>query len=71
MRSRYEAVMAAANYLKDDDDFIHVLLSVRREYDLTREQMKALLLVSAHPTHVLPVLKKLLQVYINHQTGMN
>ncbi|KAL6883420.1 hypothetical protein ACP4OV_010834 [Aristida adscensionis] len=27
-----------------DDDFIHVLLSVRQEYGLTREQMKAILL---------------------------
>ncbi|KAL6650983.1 hypothetical protein ACP70R_009908 [Stipagrostis hirtigluma subsp. patula] len=29
---------------KDGDDFIHVLLSVRQEYGLTREQMKAILL---------------------------
>ncbi|KAL6646943.1 hypothetical protein ACP70R_015637 [Stipagrostis hirtigluma subsp. patula] len=28
----------------NDDDFIHVLLSVRNEYGLTREQMKAILL---------------------------
>ncbi|KAL6903639.1 hypothetical protein ACP4OV_004452 [Aristida adscensionis] len=29
---------------KDDDDFIHVLLSVRHEYGLTKQQMKAILL---------------------------
>ncbi|CAN6276194.1 unnamed protein product [Urochloa humidicola] len=37
--------MAAASHPKDeDDDFIHVLLSVRQEYGLGREQMKAILL---------------------------
>ena len=59
--------MVAVSDLKDDDDFIHVLLSVRQEYGLTREQMKALLLVSAHPTPVSPALKS---CYNNHQTGM-
>ncbi|CAO2144956.1 unnamed protein product [Urochloa humidicola] len=29
---------------EDDDDFIHILLSVRQEYGLGREQMKAILL---------------------------
>ncbi|CAL5016096.1 unnamed protein product [Urochloa decumbens] len=40
--SKYEAM---ANDPKDEDeDFIHVLLSVRQEYGLGREQMKAILL---------------------------
>ncbi|TVU14579.1 hypothetical protein EJB05_38054, partial [Eragrostis curvula] len=37
---------ASARDPKDRDHFIHVLLSVRQEYGLTREQMKAILLVS-------------------------
>ncbi|CAL5068704.1 unnamed protein product [Urochloa decumbens] len=41
--SKYES-MASASDPKDHDDFIHVLLSVRQDYDLTREQMKGLLL---------------------------
>lgn len=41
---QYDA--ATASDPKGFDDFIHVLLSVRQEYGLTREQMKALLLVS-------------------------
>ncbi|RLM65198.1 indole-2-monooxygenase-like [Panicum miliaceum] len=37
--------MAAASDPKDkDEDFIHVLLSVRQEYGLTREHIKAILL---------------------------
>ncbi|TVU14588.1 hypothetical protein EJB05_38063, partial [Eragrostis curvula] len=43
---RSEFDLASASDPKDGDDFIHVLLSVRREYGLTREQMKAILLVS-------------------------
>ncbi|TVU15358.1 hypothetical protein EJB05_38876, partial [Eragrostis curvula] len=35
---------ASARVPKDGDDFIHELLSVREEYGLTREQMKAILL---------------------------
>ncbi|TVU01788.1 hypothetical protein EJB05_52784, partial [Eragrostis curvula] len=35
---------ALASDHKDRDDFIHVLLSVRQEYGLTRAQMKAILL---------------------------
>ncbi|TVU15363.1 hypothetical protein EJB05_38881, partial [Eragrostis curvula] len=41
-----ESAAAGASDPKDSDDFIHVLLSVRQEYGLTREQMKAILLVS-------------------------
>ncbi|KAL6653695.1 hypothetical protein ACP70R_008619 [Stipagrostis hirtigluma subsp. patula] len=33
-----------SKYDTTEDDFIHVLLSVREEYDLTKEQMKAILL---------------------------
>lgn len=44
------AAAAPASGLKDeDDDFIHILLSVRQEYGLTREAMKAILLVSSSP----------------------
>jgi hypothetical protein len=53
--SKYKPPMAAAaaeaaNDLNDEDDdnFIQILLSVRDEYDLTREQMKAILLVSSN-----------------------
>ncbi|CAO2035635.1 unnamed protein product [Urochloa humidicola] len=43
--SKYKPTMAAASDPKDeDDDFIHILLSLRREYGLGREQMKAILL---------------------------
>ncbi|CAD6260385.1 unnamed protein product [Miscanthus lutarioriparius] len=45
--SMYEPMAAAssASDLKDEDeDFIHTLLSVRQEYGLTRESMKAILL---------------------------
>ncbi|RLM74100.1 indole-2-monooxygenase-like [Panicum miliaceum] len=42
---KYVAV-AASDSSEDDDDLIHVVLSVRQEYGLTREQMKAILLVS-------------------------
>jgi len=50
--SMYEMMAAAAaapaSELKDEDeDFIHILLSVRQEYGLTRESMKAILLVSS------------------------
>lgn len=31
----------------NEDDFIHILISVRHEYGFTREQMKANLLVSS------------------------
>ncbi|CAL5068708.1 unnamed protein product [Urochloa decumbens] len=41
--SKYLAV-ALGDSSKDDDDLIHVLLSVRQEYGLTRDQMKAILL---------------------------
>ncbi|TVU01789.1 hypothetical protein EJB05_52785, partial [Eragrostis curvula] len=41
-RSEFDS--ASASDPKDRDDFIHVLLSVRGEYGLTREQMKAVLL---------------------------
>ncbi|CAL5068705.1 unnamed protein product [Urochloa decumbens] len=41
--SKYAAV-ASGDSPKDDDDFIHVLLSVRQEYGLNREHMKAILL---------------------------
>nr|ACG46235.1 cytochrome P450 CYP71C36 [Zea mays] len=44
--SKYEAAAASDLKVKDDDDdnFIHVLLSVQQEYGhITREQMKALL----------------------------
>ncbi|CAO2042865.1 unnamed protein product [Urochloa humidicola] len=42
---QYDATATAtARDPKGYDDFIHVLLSVREEYGLTREQMKALLL---------------------------
>jgi hypothetical protein len=33
-----------------DDDFVDILLSVQQEYDLTRENMKALLMVSIDNT---------------------
>jgi len=36
--------MAAASDPKDEDNFINVLLSVRQEYGLTRERIKAILL---------------------------
>ena len=42
------AAAAASDPKDEDDDFIHILLSVRHEYGLTREQMKAILLVSLH-----------------------
>ncbi|CAL5068698.1 unnamed protein product [Urochloa decumbens] len=42
--SKYESMASASSDLEDVDDFIHVLLSVRDEYGLTREQMKGLLL---------------------------
>jgi len=50
--SMYEPMAAAApvseSELKDEDqDFIHILLSVRDEYGLSRESMKAILLVSS------------------------
>jgi hypothetical protein len=45
--SKHEAMTAASDPGDEDDDFIHVLLSVRHEYDLTRENMKAILLVSS------------------------
>ncbi|TVU14576.1 hypothetical protein EJB05_38051, partial [Eragrostis curvula] len=54
---RSEFNSASGSDPKDGDDFIHVLLSVRREYGLTREQMKAILLVSRMsltPTAVRP-----------------
>ncbi|CAL5068701.1 unnamed protein product [Urochloa decumbens] len=41
---QYDAATATASDPKGFVDFIHVLLSVREEYGLTREQMKALLL---------------------------
>jgi cytochrome P450 len=40
---KYVAV-GASDSSEDDDDLIHVVLSVRQEYGLTREQMKAILL---------------------------
>ncbi|CAD6203690.1 unnamed protein product [Miscanthus lutarioriparius] len=41
----HESTATASNPSKDDeDDIIHILLSVRHEYGLTREQMKAILL---------------------------
>jgi hypothetical protein len=44
----HESTATASNPSKgDEDDFIHILLSVRHEYGLTREQMKAILLVSS------------------------
>lgn len=43
---------------KDNDaDFIHVLLSVRREYGLSREQMKGILVVSIYSTQPIFLLK--------------
>ena len=42
------AAAAASDPKDENDDFIHILLSVRHEYGLTREQMKAILLVSLH-----------------------
>ncbi|WVZ86280.1 hypothetical protein U9M48_033086 [Paspalum notatum var. saurae] len=45
--SKCKPMPAAASHVKDEDDnnyFIHILLSVRQEYGLTREQMKAILL---------------------------
>jgi len=47
-RAPVEAAAAASDPKDEDDDFIHILLSVRHEYGLTREQMKAILLVSLH-----------------------
>ncbi|RCV34377.1 hypothetical protein SETIT_7G155300v2 [Setaria italica] len=42
---KHNKPMSAASDPKDeDDDFIHILLSVRQEYGLTRENMKAILL---------------------------
>ncbi|KAJ1271754.1 hypothetical protein BS78_06G149800 [Paspalum vaginatum] len=38
------AAVAASQDEDDNSDFIHILLSVRQEYGLTREQMKAILL---------------------------
>ena len=43
---QYDVVSAASDQKGEDDDFIHVLLSVRQEYSLTRENIKAILLVS-------------------------
>jgi len=54
---KYVAV-AASDSSEDDDDFIHVVLSVRQEYGLTSEQMKAILLVSTNPSYQLPLLQK-------------
>ena len=45
---QYDAVSAASDQKGEDDDFIHVLLSVRQEYSLTRDNIKAILLVSLH-----------------------
>ncbi|KAL6650988.1 hypothetical protein ACP70R_009913 [Stipagrostis hirtigluma subsp. patula] len=43
--SKYGEYNSSASEPKDEeDDFIHVLLSVREEYGLTREQMKGILL---------------------------
>jgi len=42
--SKHEAMAAASDPKEEDDDFIHVLLSVRQEYGLTREHTKAILL---------------------------
>uniref|UniRef100_A0ACD6AHH0 Uncharacterized protein n=1 Tax=Avena sativa TaxID=4498 RepID=A0ACD6AHH0_AVESA len=36
-----------SNFDHKDDDFIDILLSLQQEYDLTRDNMKALLTVSA------------------------
>ena len=47
-RAPVEAAAAASDPKDEDDDFIHILLSVRHEYGLTREHMKAILLVSLH-----------------------
>jgi hypothetical protein len=47
---KYVAV-GASDSSEDDDDLIHVVLSVRQEYGLTREQMKAILLVSTNPSN--------------------
>jgi len=44
---QYDAA-AASDQKGEDDDFIHVLLSVRQEYGLTREHTKAILIVSLH-----------------------
>ncbi|KAG2573105.1 hypothetical protein PVAP13_7KG228100 [Panicum virgatum] len=41
---QYDAVAAASDHKGEDDDFIHVLLSVQQEYDLTRYNIKAILL---------------------------
>jgi len=46
--SKHEAMAAASDPKDEDDDFINVLLSVRQEYGLTRERIKAILLVSSH-----------------------
>ena len=43
---QYDAVAAASDHKGEDDDFIHVLLSVQQEYDLTRDNIKDILLVS-------------------------
>lgn len=51
---KHNKPMSAASDPKDeDDDFIHILLSVRQEYGLTRENMKAILLVSLHSSHII------------------
>jgi len=42
--SKHEAMAAASDPKEEDDDFIHVLLSIRQEYGLTREHTKAILL---------------------------
>ena len=56
---KYVAVAASeCDPSEDDDDFIHVVLSVRQEYGLTSEQMKAILLVSTNPSYQLPLLQK-------------
>ncbi|XP_039821748.1 indole-2-monooxygenase-like [Panicum virgatum] len=44
---QYDAAAAASDQQGEDDDFIHVLLSVRQEYSLTRDNIKAILLVMA------------------------
>jgi hypothetical protein len=53
--SKYKPPMAEAapqNDLKDEDDnFIQILLSVREAYNLTRDKMKAILLVSSYGSY--------------------
>lgn len=46
--SKHRPMATASDQKDEDDDFIDVLLSVRHEYGLTREHMKAILLVSVH-----------------------